>query len=651
MSSNSQFTSIDNNIWEDIKNQLNIVDVVGDYVQVKKLGGRYKVVCPFHGDKNPSLILSPEKGLWHCFGCGAGGDLFRFVMDYENVDKKTALEILAKKAGVELVKSKPLTPEKVEQKKQQQTKYEKGLEYLSWASSVYHKILLKILTDPLNPITQYCKQRGLSLETINKFGLGYAPKNGFLLDLCQKHSLNIDLMVEVGLLKENQNLNGSNKFSIPNFRDSFADRLLIPIQNLDGQVVGFTGRVLPYETNKNRPKYLNSGQSQWFDKSSLWFGYFQHLKQIKKEKLAIVVEGNMDVIACNQAGLEVVLASQGTSFTTNQLKILRKITGVVLLAFDNDKAGQASGEKFYVEAREQGLEVLKLIIPQKFKDIDEWLKSEQEQFFEKSLDKLDTFSTYFISKMQNVPFLDYWLQVKQSELTSDDSSVQSNQVENFLALMVNESELVAEHYLQKLSKITGFSFQTLKSEWFKTRKKTTKNQQKTDLAHNSTELVKGEFANQVGNENENKNQFKASAPISNSLGLSIHQLMRTTFQILVAGTFFDSVNLQKPDDFNNYNNFTNLQQQVLKIYQLLINFSPFFDHSDFGQYLQDQQSILEMVYQVELASLNHQDINIRLGSAFNSLMSFFDTKVHLGLLSPDLNQTYIELKSAGFELS
>jgi DNA primase len=424
------------NPFEEIRARLSVVDVVGGYITIKGSGSSYKACCPFHNEKSPSLMISESKGVWHCFGCGLGGDIFKFVMLYENVEKKDALRILAKKAGVELEPLKPKTIEEKVIEKEKTSRFEQGLKYLDWSTKIYHQILLKIIQQRDNPITQYCLERGYDIETIKKFQLGYAPKGDFVVSQATQHRMSLELLLEISLLKKTEQ---------GQFKDKFTDRLMVPIFDRQGKSVGFTGRILPYDTNPNRPKYLNSSQSEWFNKSDLWYGWNLNASSIRQNKKSIIVEGNMDVIKATQSGFDYTLASQGTSFTANQLKSLKQITKVVHLAFDNDVAGRTSSRKFFVEATAIGLNVQKMIIPENYKDLDEAFNGGYKDF-------------------RIIPFLDYWLELHKLDLVSTDATLQKNAIVDVLDLFAVLDPVSREQYFNKLSAITKISQRTLQMQ-------------------------------------------------------------------------------------------------------------------------------------------------------------------------------------------
>ena len=425
-------------VFEEIKQRLRVEDVLGDYVEVIPAGANYKCICPFHNERTPSLMISPDRGVWHCFGCGAGGDIFQFVQDFENIEIKDALKRLAQKANVTLEKS---ARPKTEAELAKQDTLEQGYELLAWTKTVYHKILSKLLLDRTHAVTRYCLERGLSQEIIEKFEIGYAPSGNLIQSLAKKHALDHTLLASVGVLRE--------AYRGPGYRDKFTDRLVIPIHDEHGRTVGFTGRVLPSneeKREKDRPKYLNSAASLWFNKSELWFGLNLAKRRIFQEKKALVVEGNMDVIAAHAEGLDYTVASQGTAFTPDQLGRLRKITSHLLLAFDNDSAGTVAGEKFFRQATAHGFLVDKVVIPAPHKDLDDYLHS----------------SAYTDpDSLQTTPYLSFVIGEYQERLLSGDAHEKQRVIEHILGLIGAVDSLTAELYLAQLSDLTNVSRATL----------------------------------------------------------------------------------------------------------------------------------------------------------------------------------------------
>jgi DNA primase len=428
-----------NNIWEEIKAKIDIVDVISEYVKVIPNGQNFKALSPFKREKTPSFIISPTKQIWHDFSTGKGGDIFGFICEIENITRAEALKKLAKKAGVELAKQPPKTPEQIQKQQQQITRLEAGFKLLDWAAKLYNSVLLKLLQDRHNEVTKYCLKRGLSSEIIDQFKIGYAPKSSFLLEIIKKNGIDLDLAVDCGLLKRTETKT----------TDKFSDRLIIPIHSLDSKTVGFTARVLPYDKT-DRPKYLNSSQSEWFDKGKLWFGLNLARKDIIVDKKAVIVEGNMDVIAAFGRGLTTTIASQGTSFTLDQLSLIKRFCSEIIVAFDNDSAGKVAAQKLFLQGSELGLEVKQLVIPDEFKDLDEYLQT---------LDK----KQLHLSDFTIQPYLDVWLSENDINLRSIKTDVQKKSILQVIPLISSLDSISQNQYVKKLAAITGLNQTTLLS--------------------------------------------------------------------------------------------------------------------------------------------------------------------------------------------
>lgn len=255
--------------------------------------------------------------------------------------------------------------------------------------------------------------------------------------------------------------------------DKFVDRLMIPITNKRDSTIGYTSRLL--KNNPNRPKYLNSSESSWFQKGKIWFGWSQGIKAIKNQKCVILVEGNMDVIICHKHQIENVLASQGTSFTREQIELLKIVTSTIYLAFDNDKAGIISSDKLFVVAQELNLEVKKLLIPSEFKDLDEYLQSNQKEEKE--------------TKFEIVDYLDYLLTREIKSLTSLDSSTQRQAIISFLGSLNHSNLVTREQFLKKLSDVTKLNKNTLE-QFYKEITNNSKNSFDINkLAQNDTNIL------------------------------------------------------------------------------------------------------------------------------------------------------------------
>jgi DNA primase len=307
-------------VVDEIKDRLNIVEVIQPYVPLKKAGRNYKGLCPFHAEKTPSFVVFPETGTWHCFGaCGTGGDVFGFVMKQENLDFGEALRLLAPRAGVEL---EPRTPEAAEAEKRSDL-----LRQINQAAASYfHHLLLN--SDEAARARTYLEQRGLEHETIDRFQVGYALDqwDGTLRYLTSK-GYALEDVHEAGLIIEREDGSG--------YYDRFRGRIIFAIRDHRGRTIGFGGRVL----GDGVPKYLNSPQTPIFDKSSVLFGLDLAKAGIRTAGEAVIVEGYMDVLMAHQSGINNVVAQMGTALTEAQLRRLKRHTQRFVLALDSDLAG------------------------------------------------------------------------------------------------------------------------------------------------------------------------------------------------------------------------------------------------------------------------------------------------------------------------
>jgi DNA primase len=309
---------------EQIKEKLDVAEVVGSYIQLKQAGRNLKAPCPFHHEKTASFMVSPDKGIWHCFGCNEGGDVFKFVMKYEGVDFRGALEMLAARAGVEL-KPRTAADEKA------QKELERLQQATKWTVRYYQESLVKNRA----ALEYAAKRRGLKKETIRDFQIGYAPDDWNALGhfLVKKNFTAAELK-KAGLVGQ--------KAGRSSVYDLFRGRLMFTICDAQGNPVGFTGRVLDDE---QQPKYLNTPQTPLYDKSRVIFGLHLAKEAIRSSDEVVLVEGNMDVVSSHQAGVKQVVAVSGTALTLDQLKALSRVTRNLKICFDADAAGLRATER------------------------------------------------------------------------------------------------------------------------------------------------------------------------------------------------------------------------------------------------------------------------------------------------------------------
>jgi len=300
---------------EEIKSKLDIAEVIGSYIKLTKAGINYKALCPFHGEKTPSLFVSPSRQIWHCFGCSEGHSIFDFVMKIEGIEFGDALRILAQKAGVEL---KPLKPEL-------RTKRQRFYEICELAVKFYQKQLEKSLKG--KEAKKYLLKRGINEESIEKWRLGWAPEAWQGLS---------DFLSSQGYSKQEIEKTGlAIKSEKGSYFDRFRSRIMFPVFDLNSQVIGFGGRVLKKE--KEVSKYMNTPNSLLYDKSRILYGLDRSKVGIRKNDSCMLVEGYIDVILAHQANMENVVATSGTALTPFHLTILKRYSKNLSLAFDMDR--------------------------------------------------------------------------------------------------------------------------------------------------------------------------------------------------------------------------------------------------------------------------------------------------------------------------
>ncbi len=306
---------IENNSIENLKSRLDIVDVVGSYLELRKNGANFKAVCPFHNDSNPSLVISPSKQIYHCFSCGAGGDAIKFVMEYEKLNYPETIEKLA-------------------------NMYNFSLSYTDETNQREDRKLMDNLTlffrkklDAQQIAKNYLVDRGIGQATIEKFEIGFAPSSDETLNFLRSHGYTLSEAKEFGVADMSEK---NNKAYC-----RFIDRIMFPIRSRNGKFVGFGGRTIT-----NHPaKYINSPQTKYFNKSRLLYGYFFAKDSIFKQKKIIITEGYMDTIMLHQAGFTNAVATLGTALTNDHLPLITKMEPEVILAYDGDDAGIAAALK------------------------------------------------------------------------------------------------------------------------------------------------------------------------------------------------------------------------------------------------------------------------------------------------------------------
>ena len=364
-------------VIEEVRSSNNIVDIIGGYVRLQKKGSSYFGLCPFHNEKSPSFSVSPNKQMYYCFGCGAGGNVFTFIMEYENQTFPEAVKILADRAGIALPEA-----ELTEEQKRERNKRQLLLEINKTAANYFY---YQLNGDQGQQAREYLENRRLSKETQIHFGLGYASKysNDLYLYL-KKKGYQDQILKETGLLTYDEKRGA---------HDKFWNRVMFPIMDVNNRVIGFGGRVMGDGT----PKYLNSPETMLFDKSRNLYGL--NYARTSRKPYMIICEGYMDVIAMHQAGFTNAVASLGTAFTAQHSVLLKRYTQEVRLAYDSDGAGQKAALRAIPILKSAGINV-RVIHMDPYKDPDEFIKNLGTEAFQKRIDAAESSFMFEISVLE-----------------------------------------------------------------------------------------------------------------------------------------------------------------------------------------------------------------------------------------------------------
>ena len=358
-------------VIEEVVSRNDIVDVISGYIKLKKSGSSYVGLCPFHNEKSPSFSVSVTKQMYHCFGCGVGGNVITFVMEYENYTFPEAVKMLADRAGIAL----PVMEYSGEDRRERDIKT-KLLEINKIAATFYYHQLK-------SPAGQsgldYLKKRQLSDKTINTFGLGYAPQlTGDLYRMLKEKGYDDELLKESGLFTYEKGI-----------REKFWNRVIFPIMDINNKVIGFGGRVM----GDGKPKYLNSPETKLFDKSKNLYGL--NVARSSRKNNLIICEGYMDVISMHQAGFNQAVASLGTALTPGHARLMKRYTDNVLITYDSDEAGVKAALRAIPILKEAGLST-KVINMRPYKDPDEFIKALGTEAFQERIDKAENSFMYEI---------------------------------------------------------------------------------------------------------------------------------------------------------------------------------------------------------------------------------------------------------------
>jgi len=419
---------------QEILERVSIEQIVSRYVSLKQQGKNLVAICPFHSEDTPSFNVNPTKGLFYCFGCGAGGNVFTFIMKAENYTFVEAAEFLASQAGILLEDNKLIK------------KVDKEKNSLIEINSLAQKFFNYMLIDSTKgeKALEYLKKRGVSNEIIAEFGLGYSLDEwDSLSKFMTKRKVSVSDLEKVGLISPRQG-NASGYY------DRFRGRIIFPIYNLNGLVIGFGGRII--DDSIKGPKYLNSPETKIFQKSKLLYGMNLARDEIRRKDLVILVEGYMDVIATHQNGVKNTVASLGTAFTAEQAKILKRYTDNVVIAYDADEAGQEASLRGLSVLNENGCKVNILTLPEK-SDPDDYIRKYGAEGFMDCV------------KNKAIPLIEYKLKIASQKNRLDTIEGKKKVLDFIINDLTKVNSLVErEYYIRLISNKIGVTEQVIAAE-------------------------------------------------------------------------------------------------------------------------------------------------------------------------------------------
>ncbi len=441
---------------DDIKSRLDLVELIQSYIRLHKAGVNYKATCPFHSEKTPSFVVSPARQIWHCFGCNLGGDHFKFVMQIEGLEFPDALELLARRAGVELRREDPRL-------RSERTRLYNLVEE---AAKIYEKVLYYSPNPEtrLSPSLAYLKKRGLTDDTVKNFRLGYAPDSwDFLASRLKQKGYKPEEIEKAGLAVKSEQ--GS-------FYDRFRNRIVFPIADAGGRVVGFSGRIFesdPRETRVADPrqsastglspqaaKYINTPQTPIYDKSRVLYAFDKAKDEIRRANTVVLVEGQMDVVMSHQAGVKNAVAVSGTALTSQQLQTLKRLCGTIISSFDRDAAGEAATKRSLELAAVHDFERKVAVLPSGFKDPAEAVAEKPE--------------IWHTAVSEAEPIIQFFLESALAKNNRSEASGKRAIAQAVLPeIKILASEVEKAHWIQELGRTIGVDEETLWRELKKTR--------------------------------------------------------------------------------------------------------------------------------------------------------------------------------------
>lgn len=417
-----------------IKQKIDIGDLIGSYIPIKRAGRNLKAVCPFHNEKSPSFVISPERQIWHCFGCGKGGDIFTFIEEYERLDFSESLRLLADKAGVKLKK----TVFKTQQEEKRGEIY--GINHLT--SQYYHYLLLKHKSGR-QALKYVMEKRELSKALLETFSIGYAPGEG--------HALTSYLLNKKGYTKEQLVEAGVGTIRNTRLYDFFQNRLMFPIMDARGNIVAFSGRLInDVDSFSGGPKYINTKETPVYIKGDTVFGLFQAKEAMKREGKVLLMEGEFDVITSFKEGITNTVAVKGTALTENQIRLLKRYVQKIVFCFDTDPAGTEAQRRSISLIAHEGINA-GVVIPPLGKDPDELLRENPGLFKKAIKEEVNIYDYIIATAAQN----------QNPETVEGKKHILTRTLPYFIGI---ENEIVKEHYFKKLGELLNSSYESVVKE-------------------------------------------------------------------------------------------------------------------------------------------------------------------------------------------
>jgi len=496
----------------EVREKIDIVSFISEYLPLKKMGRNFKANCPFHNENTPSFVVSPERQIWHCFGCNKGGDAFTFLMEYENMEFPEALRALAKKAGV--------TIQETEFRKGQYSEKEKLFTINNQALKFYHYILTELPAGKA-ALSYLIDKRKINKGIIDTFELGFSPASGTALSdyLTKKKGYQNKDLLMAGVSFER----GGRVY------DFFRNRIIFPLFDHRGNVTGFSARAL---SDSDQPKYINTKETAVYHKGSMFFGLNGAKDEIKQKQDAIIVEGEFDAISLFMEGIKNVVAIKGTALTENQVNLLARFTPKVTLCLDQDNAGIEATRRSLEVIEKKGL-VAAMIVVNDAKDPDEAVKK-NPLAFKKAI-------------KESVGVYDYFIEKFTKDNNKDTADGKRVITDSLLPLFVNiANEVIKEHYLKKLSSVLDISVESLNKEVDKLQKKELQKDDKIIIPKKDKRTrreVLEEYLLSLIIQNENPKEVIEE----NKLMLSEYQFETTSLQKLLENLTKEFENREKLD--------------------------------------------------------------------------------------------------------